>query len=255
MRNDSETLQIEAFINRLNNSIMTFSSAYDNFFYRIKQEVENFYRRDENGRVLNPEKTTQKEAKYISKGSYYFIPKHSGIAIRKLSIVHDYFIKNRQTFFHSFIDAGCGPGNIVVLARHMKFKAFGLELDEKVLKLTRERVCGKFLYPCEDFLDLPLITKKDRKYPIAKQNIVTFDKYHEFDVVYYYCPFRDEFIEKEFEKMVEDQMKVGAVLIACYKKSHRIQRDKRFIQIANKMSDLSSKEISIASDIFVKVKK
>jgi SAM-dependent methyltransferase len=94
-----------------------------------------------------------------------------------------------------FVDAGCGFPIIPAMIQHKVASAIGFEIEEEVIAIAR--ACGLDRY-------------------IIKQDILTAD-YSKFDIIYYYCPFRDTKVEKEFEKRVEEQMKPGAYLMFALK--------------------------------------
>lgn len=124
--------------------------------------------------------------------------------------------KNRM-----FIDAGCGIGNVMLLARatDLCYDIHGIEYFhdtyQKALNWLGIEKGGKYEH-----------------YEIFKENILDFDKYSAYDIIYYYRPFENMKLQSEFERIVEDNMKVGAVLIPRLKKRIKeIQRDSRFISI------------------------
>lgn len=149
---------------------------------------------------------------YISKvhkrnKSYPFIPYTPSIAIEQLMIAFNHLKNIPGT--KRFLDAGCGIGNIMLLARTMGFDVCGLEIDPTVIKVAKQ-------------------INRDIASDIKKQNITTYKKYSNFDVIYYFCPIDQREKQQKFEEYVENQMKVGAILIPNYKASGKIRKDKRF---------------------------
>lgn len=156
------------------------------------QRYLSHYIQDENLRRYK--RGSGQSATQAKHGSYAFIPMPSRRILSTLMKAYDYLWKrssSRQEL--SFLDAGCGVGNIMLLARAVGFDAYGLELDPTTIRFAK--IINPFW--------------KD----IQKQNILTYLSYGEFDVVYYYCPFNNMRKEAQFEKRVEDQMKIGALLI------------------------------------------
>lgn len=145
--------------------------------------------------------------------SYKFIPFHSRRAVRQiLKAVEVVKEKNnkKQTDVY-FLDAGCGIGNVVLLAKSCGIlHSFGLELDEKTLDVAN------------------LLSKSFRGNEIIKGDIMEFKRYGMFDIVYYFRPMKDPRKQEEFEKIVEDGLKVGGVIIANWKYDQSIRDDKRF---------------------------
>jgi 2-polyprenyl-3-methyl-5-hydroxy-6-metoxy-1,4-benzoquinol methylase len=105
----------------------------------------------------------------------------------------------------SFIDIGCGIGNILLFAEQLGFDVHGIEKD----RFPRETASS--------LLDTDQIYDAD---------IREFTGYDMFDVVYYFCPLTNG--QRAFERHVEDTIKEGAILIANYKRDNRIETDRRF---------------------------
>ena len=109
----------------------------------------------------------------------------------------------------------------MLLAKYVGFSVEGLEYDSEVIE--RAKIIN------------PLFRS------IKKQNIMTYKEYGKYDVVYYYCPFCNKEKQTKFEERVEDQMKIGALLIANCKMSKKILKDKRFCKVAPDMFEKIAK--------------
>lgn len=142
--------------------------------------------------------------------SYPFIPKSVHVVLPQLIYAYDYLRKKYDRHNFSFLDAGCGFGNIMMLAGGIGFDVCGLEFDP----VTIEFAASINPYWKE----------------IRQQDILTYNGYGKFDVIYYYCPFCCR-KETEFEKRVENQMKVGAILIAYGSLHGRMAVDKHFREL------------------------
>lgn len=116
--------------------------------------------------------------------------------------------KNRQT---TFLDIGCGIGNILLFAEQFNFDVYGLEKDT---------------YPA--FIASQLLAADK----IFVEDIWSYKNYGQYDVIYYFRPFAAREPQKKFEKMIEDQLKPSAILIANHKNSDKINQDQRFIQLS-----------------------
>lgn len=92
-----------------------------------------------------------------------------------------------------FLDIGCGIGNIVLLACHIGFNAYGLEYNKEIYNIARSLIVGSAR--------------------IFKGNMSTFKKYGEYDVLYYYVPIADGREMEKFAKKLTKAMKVGAYVI------------------------------------------
>lgn len=143
--------------------------------------------------------------------SYSFIPMNPGVALRQLVYAYEYLSERRGSANFDFLDAGCGPGNIMLLAKCVGFSSVtGLEFDFATIQ------AAKHFNPLW----------RD----IKRRNILSYRSYKKFGVIYYYCPI-DGPLQKKFEERVEDKMSVGALLLPHLKKSNRILKDKRFLRI------------------------
>lgn len=110
----------------------------------------------------------------------------------------------------TLLDIGCGIGNILLFAEQLGFDVYGIEKDP---------------YPCSIAQRLFGTDK------VGQHDIWTFDRYGEFDVLYYFRPFSDREPQRRFEAMIEDCLKPGGLLIANHKNSDDIDRDLRFVRL------------------------
>lgn len=133
-----------------------------------------------------------------------------------------------------FLDAGCGPGNVMAIANAVGLchRYHGIEYFDETYK--RAQAWLGVEGHCRTI------------YKLFKDDILKFNKYKNYDIIYFYCPFSDARLQRRFEERLEDEMKVGAILIAQLKQSHSIQKDYRFKKI---------KKIPGADNVFIKVKK
>lgn len=125
-------------------------------------------------------------------GQYTFIP--SDPDFLEFYRLRQYF----KSYSPSFLDAGCGIGNIMIMASTFGFKVTGIECDNRNLKIARRLFNGR-----------RLIYTHHRPFFI-KGDILKFENYHEYDVIYCYHPLRDYALEAQFETKIMCEMKVGA---------------------------------------------
>lgn len=92
-----------------------------------------------------------------------------------------------------FLDIGCGIGTKVMLA-DVLFDASGFELNEEYLKVAK-------LIGCRD---------------VWQGDALEFEKYGDYDILYFYCPFRDDMLQVKFERHVYKHMRKGAILIPMH---------------------------------------
>lgn len=239
----------------MSSSVRILGNIYDTFIRNLRRSLDDLYGFGNDFRNTN-------KKKFIMEGSYHFIPRPSLHVLEQLLIAREYHRKYNSKDVSSFLDAGCGIGNILVLARMARLDVFGLELDDNAIEIAKKHIFDVFLeqiyFPSKCPKDLKFTTHKKKKYPIAKQDILKYEGYGWYDILYYYCPFEDHEMEFEFEKRVEDQMKVGAVLMPELKRGTDLRRDERFKPL-DKVANLTCKKHGriqeYACNMFVKIKK
>ena len=145
-----------------------------------------------------------------AKGCYYFIPMSVDRVLEELLCVKGQLKK--PSYNYRLLDVGCGIGNIMLLANHTGFQCSGIEHNSKLVK--------RAFYPeAYKYGDRPNIMHGDA---------LDFQDYDKFDIIYYYCPIANHKKEYALEKLIEDNMKVDAWLIANGKMRREIYEDKRF---------------------------
>jgi len=164
------------------------------------------------GKIFQPTPGLKKRSSTLDKlHSYPFIPLRPDIILSELifaiELLTGKFGRDSWTKAPKFLDAGCGPGNIMLLAGACGFNPYGIELDTEAIEHAKH------------------FNPYYRN--ISRRNILTYKDYGKFDVVYYYCPINGP-KQTNFEELVEDTMKVGAILLPHLKKSRRIIDDERF---------------------------
>ena len=154
----------------------------------------------------------QKETKNDTSSEYPFIAMDTRQVFEQIRIVHDHLNMNEfPGKNYTFLDVGCGIGNIMLIAEQYSFDAFGIEKDE---------------YPFQ--LAVKLIDKDH----VWQKDIWEFEDYGKFDVIYYFRPLPDAVPQTKFEKLIEDEIKVGGILIANRKISSDIDNDRRFTRLS-----------------------
>lgn len=156
-------------------------------------------------------------------GMYYYIPMSSRYLlieflalkewIKKQTILKELPIRTKNL---KFLDAGSGIGNVLLLANVVKLSTYytGIKFNKPTCELSK------------DILNFP-----KKRFKIILGDIITYEKYNNFDILYYYCPFENPLLEIYFEELLEDNMRLGAILAYHLKKSYRIYNDKRFTKI------------------------
>lgn len=151
----------------------------------------------------------QRETKNDTSLEYPFVPMDTRQVIEQVRCVARYLHAHRllAPAAPTFLDIGCGTGNVLVVAEQCGFEVFGLEKDE---------------HPCrvaQVFFGAERVVQAD---------IWDYPDYHKFDVIYYFCPFANNELQRRFELFIEETMRPGAILIANQKRSDAIAVDPRF---------------------------
>jgi SAM-dependent methyltransferase len=163
--------------------------------------------------------TPEERTTHQKKGAWEFIPIRTGDILSTFYPLQIYLDRTLKapTYRYKFLDAGCGIGNVLLLARAMGLAGeyHGLELFPKTHKAAVKFV-GE---GNKDYINNIKIIKKD---------ILKFKSYADYDIIYYFHPLRDPEKEIKFEKKIENEMKVGAILIPRLKRDFSIEKDPRF---------------------------
>jgi SAM-dependent methyltransferase len=139
---------------------------------------------------------------------YPFVPMDTRQAYAQISLARDLLRSQKKMGPGvTFMDVGCGIGNVLLLAELMEFTVYGIEKDE---------------YPCT------IAKKLLGDDCVAQDDIWQFARFADFDVIYYFRPFAEKQLQLRFEKLIEDQLKPGGILIANRKMDLAIDQDPRF---------------------------
>jgi len=160
---------------------------------------------------------------------WYFIPMSYSSVIPQLLAVKAYRELNKVVHVKTrFLDAGCGPGNIMLLAQQLNVSGdyshraqfHGIELEKEGAQLGRLLTGSQALKTVEDkFNSLMYIHNTD---------ILTFKHYKKFGIIYYYCPIKCKPLQILFEERLEDQVNVGTIILPNLKQGTNIHHDSRF---------------------------
>lgn len=156
---------------------------------------------------------SQRESQNDSAAEYPFVPMDTRQVYQQVKFVRQYLMgmkSNTPPF--SFLDIGCGIGNVLLMAELMDFDVFGFEKDEFPFKIG-EKLIGE-----------------NR---VSQEDIWQYNDYGTFDVVYYFRPFHMGDMQRKFELFIEDQLKNGGILIANRKMSNDIDHDTRFTRLSD----------------------
>lgn len=143
---------------------------------------------------------------------YPFVAMDSRQVFRQLALVRQHLGMTGATpaAAPTFLDVGCGIGNVMLLAEQMGFAVYGLEKDRQPCAVARR------------LFDPQRVSDRD---------IWEYNDYHRYRVIYYFRPFADRELQQRFELMIEDRLQPGGVLIANHKNSDAIAADPRFTRL------------------------
>ena len=157
-------------------------------------------------------------------GAYPYIPMSSRhvlsmfLALKKWikqqSTLKNPLIKNKTEY--KFLDAGSGIGNILLLASlaDLSTRYVGIEFNKPTLEASTKVLSGS-----------------KKKFKVVYGDIITYKRYSDFDIMYYYCPLHNHILEIYFEELLEDEAGYGAILICEMKRSSKMYKDNRFIEV------------------------
>lgn len=132
-------------------------------------------------------------------GHYRFIPKGVGDSMRILTHSYSHIMSGDRGFAYRkpmFLDCGCGVGNIALLAHFIGFDAYGIEYDKATLKRGKKLFEQFGIHPAKLF----------------QGDILEYEGYHKYDLLYGFCPMIDPTKEHDFELKVMLEMKKGALI-------------------------------------------
>ncbi len=139
---------------------------------------------------------------------YPFVPMDTRQVFKQVQLARQHLLaREKEQKNHTFLDIGCGIGNVLLVAEQMELDVFGFEKDEYPYKIGAKLI------------------GEDR---VTQEDIWQYDSYDTFDVIYYFRPFHQGEVQRKFELMIENQLKSGGVLIANRKMSEEINTDSRF---------------------------
>ena len=157
---------------------------------------------------------SQKETRNQADIEYPFVAMDTRQMFDQIKFAFDYLTAAKKSGTFSFLDIGCGIGNAMLVAEQIGFDVYGFEKDEFPFRIACELMGAN---------------------KVTQEDIRHYDKYEQFDLIYYFRPFSDGQLMREFEKMIEDRIKPGGILIANRKMSNVIDTDSRFVRLSPDM--------------------
>jgi SAM-dependent methyltransferase len=106
-----------------------------------------------------------------------------------------------------FLECGSGFGFVAALAREVGFSVTAIEIEPSYIEISRR------LFP---------------SVRVEEADLTTFDRFGDFDVIYYYNPFADDEVQARFERRVEAALRPGGIILAIRKVTDDWRRDGAF---------------------------
>ena len=151
-------------------------------------------------------------------GAWPYIPTCSRSAVLGFMAIRKW-ASTRFDKINTFLDAGAGLGNIMLLADMTKLAKHctGIEFNRPTFDMAQK-----------------ILHHPNKKFSLIYDDIMTYEHYDKFDMIYYFGPLQSYTLETYFEELVEDRACVGTIIIPEHRHSWMILNDKRFekIQIA-----------------------
>jgi 2-polyprenyl-3-methyl-5-hydroxy-6-metoxy-1,4-benzoquinol methylase len=175
----------------------------NDIFFNVINRFVGFYSRD-----------AAKETRNDTDCEYPFVAMDTRQVFAQMDFVRAFLELDRENPPNPqprLLDVGCGIGNVLLVAEQFGFEVYGIEKDEYPFQVAA-RLIGE-----------------ER---IAQADIWTYEGYGEYEVIYYYRPFSGREQQLRFERLIEDRLKTGGILIANHKNSEAIGQDSRFERIS-----------------------
>jgi len=136
------------------------------------------------------------------------------VASQTLVVLAQLQVARRATTARSprLLECGSGFGFVAALARELGFTVTGVEVEPAYVETSRR------LFP---------------SVRIEEADLQTFDRFGEFDAVYYYRPFADDDLQASFERRVEEALRPGGIILASHKQSGAWEADGAFEVLAH----------------------
>ena len=111
-----------------------------------------------------------------------------------------------------FLDVGSGTGYICGIAEQMGLVAEGIELNHKLFEISTQ------MFPEIKFYEM---------------NCMDFQNYGEYDIIYYWLPFRKPELMEKLKTKLEAELRVGGYLVLAEEEKQGMGKDNRFTGINN----------------------
>lgn len=194
------------------NSFMNFDENNSNYDQRFARMINSIFEAGAvraNNRIGNTEEEKRtREVK--SDGGYKCIhlPINSFISML-CDVIRHHGWTLRQIERLKFLDVGCGVGQKVFLAQMLGFQSYGLELRKELIEEGNslfQTVCGNRQYWGQ---------KDESLNAFIQGNALEFDRYGDFDIIYFYCPLFNRKMQQTLEERIAKTAKAGTIVIGA----------------------------------------
>lgn len=165
--------------------------------YKLLEGLYSSFFRHKSQRIGCETKSDSRE-----RGHYYFIPMSPHVALMSITAAvrvykHMYEDDTRIAENPKFLDCGAGLGNIMLLAAEAGCDSYGIEYDPVNVKEGRQLL---------KFFDLST-------WRLIQGDLMEFQDFSSYDIIYGYCPMCDPAMESKFERRLCRMMKPNSILI------------------------------------------
>jgi len=131
---------------------------------------------------------------------YCFIPsKQSDDVVRRIMHAQQHLRSQDRIRELKFLDCGCGIGNILVIASYLGLDATGIEYELDTYKLGKDVFTFRSIH--------------GRHIRMIRGNIIFFQHYGDYDIIYYYSPIHNRRMQMMFVRKLAKNAKIGAIVI------------------------------------------
>jgi len=157
------------------------------------------------------------DTRKLDDNAYQFIPAPADEVLETLLNVEKFLYDEGIPQPPNFLDAGCGIGNVLLIALAAGYEPVsGVDLNPAAIETAKTLLSA---------------TAIGQYFKLDIGNILSYDKYNSFDVIYYYHPLGNRRLQIEFERKVEKECKKGGIIVAALKEDLAITKRHDFTHL------------------------
>lgn len=115
----------------------------------------------------------------------------------------------------NFIDVGCGIGTKLVLVSDLFRKVTGIEINSDYSKISR------------------ILARTRQNINVITKDALKFKKYKDFDIIYFYRPFRSSILQEKLENKIFEESKEGCIMVFVYMEGIKLPENVRKVNNAS----------------------